>query len=121
MTRIPFPSTSPSGPQTEVCQYCQRLVNSTDLYTCEVIGPLHGLRICIYHGSLGCLPGWPDLRGVDDVLVEALAESIREEPYGDTPWWDQNGDGFLLLESGTEYLWQEDGAGSGLQRERAAT
>jgi hypothetical protein len=99
-----------------VCFLCQRTVNSDDLYTCELSGPLSGMRICLYHGDLGTEPNWVDLRGVDATLVDAVVAAVREEPYGDTPWWDEDGVGVLLREDGVTPLYREDSLG-GFTRE----
>jgi hypothetical protein len=90
-----------------VCELCQRLVNVGELYESDVEG-LRGRRICIYHGDLGTALSRNDLRGVDDTLRIAITETVREEPYGDTPWWDVNGLGYLTQVNG-QYIHQVDG------------
>lgn len=112
MTRIPFPSLLPQRPQPETCFLCQRLVNRDEIYESDVEG-LRGRIICIYHGDLGTNLSHNDLRGVDDTLRTAIAETPREEPFGDTPWWSTDGDRYLLIETADgPTVWplrQEDG------------
>lgn len=109
MTRIPFPSAPPHGPQTEVCALCQRLVNVEDLIIGEVDG-LEGFPVCRFHGSLATEPSWLDLRGSDAALLEAAAAVQREEPFGDTVWWDADGFGAMLREDGS-VMYREDVGG----------
>lgn len=107
MTRIPFPSTRPQGPQTEICSLCKRLVNANEIYYADVEG-LRGLPICVYHGDLGTRPSYTDLRGIDDTLIAAVNASVREQPFGDEVWWDANGYGGILKADRTGYIMQVD-------------
>lgn len=113
MTRLAFPSTRPRGPQTEVCSLCQREVNANELYYSDIEG-LRGLPICIYHGDLGTRPSYSDLRGIDDTLVEAVNAAVREQPFGDDVWWDDDGAGYLRLADDNGYIMQAD-ARSGIR------
>lgn len=109
MTRIPFPSEYPGGPQTEVCALCQRLVNVDELVIADVDG-LEGLPICRYHAELRDEPSWKDLRGTDTALIEAASQQVREEPYGDPLWWESElaDAGYILREDGVNYLYREN-------------
>lgn len=117
MPRIPQPGRWPKAPQVEVCELCQRVVSVDQLLVADVEG-LRGHRICIYHGPLGVEPSYDDLRGADNVVAEAIAEAVRQEPFGDVPWWDEGGFGCLLREDGTYFLREGDGL-SGMRRESA--
>lgn len=124
MTRIPFPSTYPRGPQTEVCNLCGRVVNHDEGSYVEVLGPLAGMFVCDYHGDLITEPSWIDLRGADDSLVEAAAAAVREQPFGMNPWWvDGSGNpitvGYVQREDGTMML-REDGDGSYFEHEEGS-
>lgn len=119
MTRIPFPSRRPQGPQIECCALCQRLVNADELYYADVEG-LRGQPICVYHGDLGTRPSYTDLRGIDDTLIAAVNAAVREQPFGDEVWWDADGDGYLLLEDATTGIRQENGL-DGIRLEHVTT
>lgn len=107
MTRIPFSSRPPRGPQTEVCDLCQRLVNADDLIEVDVEG-LRGYTVCRHHGVLATEPSFTDLRGLSNRLSEAVLASVREPPFGDEVWWDADGDGYLMKEDSVTAIRQED-------------